>query len=365
MTFSDTKLTIAASVVGEIRAMAGTESQLDWGLQVDWLLNYLFAKGLSDGEISAVLSREIDRSRGSVFLPIDDYLLLLAWGKERLCAPHLGLDMAQGLQAHDLGIYGYLIKNSPSVQSLCETTEYYQPIFMRGMGFTFHTVGEELAVHWQIFRPDSEAARQDVEFSLAAFLRVLRLNLGRNVSPLRVNFRHSGQAPLERYRQIFGSDVYFEQSQNYLSFHADLLRCPLSDSDPTLLAILKEQADALLEQWGSQRSLVGQAKFLIATSLEDGNERAEGGMEMLANRLHTSSRTLNRRFSKEGTSYQRLREEVIVQTAKRALAGSDASITTIAGKLGYSESSAFVRAFKRLTGTTPNAYRSEARQKFS
>ena len=48
---------------------------------------------------------------------------------------------------------------------------------------------------------------------------------------------------------------------------------------------------------------------------------------------------------------------MLLEAAQQALIYSNASITLIAGKLGYSESSAFVRAFKRLTGYTPNGYR--------
>lgn len=341
--------------------MPDRENHSDWGLQVDWLLQYLLEHGVTQAEISPVLSRDIQISRGS-FLPIDDYLLLLAWGVDRLADPHLGLAISEQLQADHLGIYGYLIKNSPTVGALCEAAEDYQPIFMRGMGFVFVTTARQLEIQWHIYRPDSQGVKQDVEFTLAAFLRLLRLELGDTLSPLQVNFKHSGSQPLERYRQTFGSDVYFGAAHNSLVFGSDLLRVPLSDSDPKLLAILKEQANALLEQWESQHSLVGKAKFLIATSLDD--EHGLGGMEILANHLHITGRTLNRRFKKAGTSYQKLREEVIVETAKQALAGSDASITVIAGKLGYSESSAFVRSFKRLTGTTPSAYRSHARQSF-
>lgn len=340
--------------------MGGTENQSDWGLNAGWILHYLFEKSVSPAEVSAVLSRKIDPSSDSLFLPIDDYLSLFAWAAQRLKAPHLGLDIAQELQAQELGIYGYLLNNSPTVGDLCETAVRYQPIFMRGMGFTILTVAQQLEVRWNIYRPDSVGVKQDIEFSLAGFLRLLRLKLGDTLSPLRVNFKHSGSAPLDYYRRIFGSDVYFGQAQNSLVFSADLLRVPLSDGDPRLLTILKEQADTLMEQWESRRSLVGQARFLIATSLESADVSEDGGMEMLANRLHTTSRTLNRRFTKAGTSYQKLREEVIERAAKRALTESDASITMIAGKLGYSESSAFVRAFKRLTGTTPSAYRNQA-----
>lgn len=341
--------------------MSVRSSQSDWGLQVDWLMHYLLDWGVSHSEITTALSRDIDSSPRHLFLPIDDYLLLFAWAADRLDNPHLGLDIAQQLQGYELGIYGYLAKNSATVGNFCDTVERYQPIFMRGMGFTCLTTAQQLEVRWKISRPDSDGVRQDIEFTLAAFLKILRLKLGDNLRPLRVNFRGTGAEPLEHYRQVFDSDIYFEQAGDSLIFSSDLLQLPLSDSDPNLLAILKEQADVLLQKWKSQHDLVEQVKFLISTSLED----EVRGLEMLANRLHTTTRTLNRRLTNEGTSFQKLREEVIEETAKRALAESDAPITVIAGKLGYSESSAFVRVFKRMTGTTPSAYRSRAHRSSS
>ena len=338
--------------------MLGRGNQSNWGLQVDWLVQYLLACGVSHSEISTALSRDIDPLPRHLFLPIDDYLLLFAWAAVRLDNPHLGLDIAQQLQGDELGIYGYLVRNSATVGDFCDTAERYQPIFMRGMGFTCLTTDQQLVVRWKIYRPDGDGVRQDIEFTLAAFLRILRLKLGDNLRPLRVNFRGTGAEPLEHYRRVFDSDTYFEQADDSLTFSSDLLQVPLSDSDPHLLVILKDQADVLLQKWKSQGELVEQVKFLISTSLEDKNR----GLEMLANHLHTTTRTLNRRLASEGTSFHKLREEVIEEAAKRALAESDAPVTVIAGKLGYSESSAFIRVFKRLTGTTPGAYRSRARR---
>ena len=62
------------------------------------------------------------------------------------------------------------------------------------------------------------------------------------------------------------------------------------------------------------------------------------------------------------TSFRELRDDTILQVAKEALLDTDASITYIALKLGYSEASAFVRVFKRLAGASPLQFRKQARQ---
>ena len=113
-----------------------------------------------------------------------------------------------------------------------------------------------------------------------------------------------------------------------------------------------------MQKWQAKEDLVEQTKFLITTSLET----EDAGAEPLAKMLHMTTRTLNRHLRQHGTTYRKLREEVIVELAKQSLANTDASITVIGGKLGYTEASAFVRAFKRMAGTTPVAYRKKARQ---
>ena len=330
--------------------------QQTWGLLVHWLVDYMLQHGISFEEIKEAVGCDVS-DPAHCFLLIDDYLSLLGWSAKRLSAPHLGLDVADQVQPETFGILGYLLRNSRNVATLCDMVTRYQPLFMRGMKFSFRQYDELFEIQWEIFRSPSESVRQDVEFSLAAFLQTIRVGLGESIFPLKTRISHPCVEPIARYQKTFGPDVSFEQEKNCIIFSADVLEMPLNESDPVLLDILKNQADVMLQEWQDTESFVGQARLHIATSLEEEN----AGAETVANRLHITTRTLNRQLQREGTNYQRLREEVIVELAMQSLAESDASVTAIGGKLGYSESSAFVRAFKRMTGTTPVAYRKQAR----
>lgn len=323
-----------------------------WGLRGEFLIDYLLEHGVAVDEIAMLLGRNIGDAERN-FLPIDDYLTLFGWSAERLSAPHVGLDIAEQLSTRDIGIFGYLIRNSPTVAAFCDAVVRYQPLFMRGMEFSFKKLDGQFEIRWQIFRPPSESVRHDVELTLAGFLQLIQEGLGESLQPTKTLFSHACREPLERYRRAFGAEVHFEQEQNCLVFGAELLEMPLSRSDPKLLAVLKQQADISLQQWEAGESLAEQARFHIATTLES----EESGAEELARQMHITTRTLNRRLKQEGTNYRQLRQAVIEELAKRSLAETDASITSIGGKLGYSESSAFVRAFKRMTGETPVAYR--------
>lgn len=338
--------------------MTTVEHQANWGIHVEWLVDYLLRKGINLDEISTTVGHQIDDAT-QVYLPIDDYLNLFTWSAKRLSAPHLGLDIADEVQAESFGILGYLLKYAPTVDVYCEMLGRYQFVLMTGMKFSFRTTGRHFEVQWQIFWPPSEGTRHDIEFSLAAFVKVLQDALGDSIVPRKAFLSHAGEKPRDRYEKMFGPDVSFNQDQDCLFFSSDLLGMPLSDSDPRLLAILREHADTQLEQWKVNENLVEQAKFLITTSLET----QEAGAEALAKMLHITTRTLNRHLRQNGTNYKKLREEVIVELAKQSLANTNASLTTIGNKLGYTESSAFVRAFKRMTGTTPAVYRKNVRHK--
>ncbi|MBD1389123.1 AraC family transcriptional regulator ligand-binding domain-containing protein [Neiella sp. HB171785] len=332
--------------------MADIDQRTSWGIHAEWLVAYLIQEGVSLSEISAIVGEKISNP-DRVYLQIDDYLGLLGWSAKRLSSPHLGMDMAEQATAETFGTLGYLIKNSPNIAVFCEMLEQYQVILMTGMKFSFREIGGLFEVQWQIFRPPSESTRQDVEFSLAAFLNVSRDALGKPFNPKKVSFEHECQLPLKRYEDTFGTNIAFSQQRNSLYFNVEMLDTPLASRDLKLLDIVKSYADSKLSKWQLCDNLIEQAKFIISISLE-----TEGaGVDSVAQSLHVTARTLNRHLRKNGTNYKTIREEVIVALAKQALRESNSSITAIGSKLGYSESSSFVRAFKRLTGTTPVLFR--------
>ncbi len=85
--------------------------------------------------------------------------------------------------------------------------------------------------------------------------------------------------------------------------------------------------------------------------------KGETGLEHVAARLHVSSRTLQRRLSEHGTSYQELLDDVRVRLARAYLKDARLGVAEVAYLLGYSELRAFDRAFRRWTGLSPREFR--------
>jgi AraC-like DNA-binding protein len=123
--------------------------------------------------------------------------------------------------------------------------------------------------------------------------------------------------------------------------------------------VLTQQADKLLAGIHDEDALLQQVRLLIL----EGLDRGRADEASVATRLGVSVSTLKRRLKQGGCTYRQLRDGVVEEIAKSALSQTTVPISEIALRVGYSELSAFDRAFRRLTGMTPLEYRArEARR---
>ena len=131
---------------------------------------------------------------------------------------------------------------------------------------------------------------------------------------------------------------------------------PAVKADPRLLDLLRRYADELLARRGRRGDLVVRAERWILANLHTG----QVGAMQLARGLGMSGRTLARRLAEHGLTPARLVEELRQQLAKRYLAEERAfPLGRVTYLLGYSDLSAFTRAFRRWTGRPPAEWRAE------
>jgi AraC-like DNA-binding protein len=124
-------------------------------------------------------------------------------------------------------------------------------------------------------------------------------------------------------------------------------------ADPSLCALLDRHARELLARYPREDSLVERIRTLMKGELNGG----DASLEVVAERLGMSARTLQRKLQASGTSHQELLDEMRRDLAVRYLREPGMAVCEVAYLLGFSESSAFHRAFKRWTGTTPSEFR--------
>jgi AraC-like DNA-binding protein len=167
------------------------------------------------------------------------------------------------------------------------------------------------------------------------------------------NFTHPAPGHVEEYRPMFaGNPVHFEQPCTEMVLNAALLDKPVTQNEQSLGRFLRHPVLAMLTQQFDSASWTARVRKLLRKDLENMPE-----LDPVAATLDVHPQTLRRRLNKEGTSFSELKGQVRRDVALHYLGKQGLSIEEIAHRAGFSESSAFIRAFKGWTGVTPYTYR--------
>ncbi|TAM77964.1 AraC family transcriptional regulator [bacterium] len=190
------------------------------------------------------------------------------------------------------------------------------------------------------------------EYCFASLLSLARHGTGKHITPLRVEFVQP-RSHLNALKAHFGCPVAFGASHNAIVFHAEDARRPLVTRNSELLAMLAPQFDEELKQQRHEQSFVERVREAIQMRLT-GRRPA---IEDIADALHMSARTLQRRLQDEGSSFQRVLGEARRQLARCYLGNPRLELNEAAYLLGYEDANSFVRAFRAWEGTPPAHWR--------
>lgn len=280
---------------------------------------------------------------------------------------NLGLHFGEAFNVGNYGIVGYVLLNCPTLADVFEKYCRYTYLFCQGIpsqlsvsnGMAFFEC--HLSPHIIFQSGLLKESRYDAECTFASVLAAVKSLTGKELCPSMVAFRHAPPADLSEYQRIFKAELKFSMPFNRLVFNAAHLDWPVLSSNANLLSFFEQQADTMLEILNEAEGAMPVCKgncytqkvaYLIA-------ERLEGSIpkiDAIAADLAISTRHLQRELQAEGTSFQKLLDKTRKELALRYLKDPIFSIHDIAFLLGFSEPSAFNRAFKRWTGKTPRCY---------
>lgn len=324
------------------------------GMPADWLWCYLEKKGIDETEICEALGRVKDQLISETgVMPVEPYLQFLNWAAKRLHTPLLGAYLAREVAPSEFGLVGHLIANGPSLRESLDFMERYHCIFSPDFTFLFSYCADAGRCRYQEAEIANADSREDIDFGLGLVANLLQQYAGGNWYPLNCSFSYPAPENIVEHKAFFGESLSFSQPYNAIEFELELLDTPNPQADLSLLPILLNQANQLLDKLQTQIDIVHKVRLLVTTSLGYTTLSAEA----MANNLNVSVRHLHRLLSERGTTFRKIKEETVLQVAKEALTETNLSITEVAMKLNYSESSAFDRMFKKQAGMTPLQYR--------
>jgi len=271
--------------------------------------------------------------------------------------PHFGLLVGQQGGLHSLGLVGLLAKNSVDVATALQSLVGFFSAHSRGSVTRLEIDGDLAQLSFSVHQPDVEAVDQMCDGAVAMMLNMMRTLCGPGWRPIEARFEHRRPEDVRPFRRFFAAPLQFDTERSALVFSADWLQLRLPDTDAELVRLLHRQLDALQSEHAGD--FPEQVRRVLATALLTGH----AGADQVAALFAMHSRTLNRRLQAFGVSFQDLVDEGRFAIARRMLEHGSLDVSEIAAALDYADASAFTRAFRRWSGTTPAAWR--ARQSHS
>jgi AraC-like DNA-binding protein len=212
------------------------------------------------------------------------------------------------------------------------------------------------ALIWSIAAPVGPAT-QFTGHATAYLVRMLQAHRGRRWRPLRVLCAIPEPALAGRHRVGLGCPILFDAPLNAIEIAAADLRAEKADVDPRLHALLVTYAEALLAQ---QPAAPADLEDAVRLALRDGLALGRTDLDFVASRLRLSRRSLQRALAGRGLRFAGLRQAERLDLACVLLGHHAQPIGEIAARLGYAETAAFSRAFRRRFGVSPRSARRRA-----
>jgi AraC-like DNA-binding protein len=273
--------------------------------------------------------------------------------------PHFGLHVGAHVRPGTFHVLGHAALNCRTLGEAGSLMLRYQRLVSEGGVLTLRATGEGRAVLAYAPQPAPEAMDpHQIEAILAGLVTLARWLTSPAWSPRRATFAHPGRGgDLAEYRRVLGCEVVLDAAEHALELDPEQLAAPIPYADPGLLEIHRAHADRLLADLPASESTADYARHWLRHA-----DLASATEDALARSVHMSRRSFQRALQAEGSSWQALLDAARHERSLALLTRDDHTLEQIATRLGYSDVSSFVRAFRRWEGAPPRRHAREARR---
>ena len=267
-----------------------------------------------------------------------------------------GLHFGEHYNPKNVGPVTYLVLNSPTFAMGFETLARYLNAHNEGGQVSFVIKGDWAYLRHEVNDPSIESPRQFSEYSMAVGRNTIRLMAGSQWAPVEVQFAHPAPSDVAEYTRVFGAPASFGCPTNAFVIEREFVDRQVPAADEHLYPVLKRYLDRVLAEMPREDDLLASIRRAVGESLRDGDP----SLALVARKLAMGQRTLQRRLREQGVDFKWLVDDTRRRFSLNYLRERKHTLCDIACLLGYSEVSAFNRAFKRWTGSTPSDYRRRA-----
>lgn len=274
-------------------------------------------------------------------------------------ATTLPLRVGAAMRCDDYGAFGLAWKAATTLRGSFERAERYGRMLTSVALYEVEMADEGAYMHLHRDGERSLGMRLSNEATIASIASISQQVATKAFQPLSVYFKHPAPESITGHEAYFGCPVYFDSDRDALRVSLETLNTPNKLGDASISDFFDTHLEAELSKFEDDSSLDKRVRIQISQSLSEGVPTISD----VASHFGLSGRTLQRRLADRGYSYQTLVDESRRQLAKRLLRQTDYSLVEVAFMTGFSEQSAFTRAFKRWAGQTPRSFRIDSQLK--
>ena len=265
-----------------------------------------------------------------------------------------GIHAAEHIEWGHFDVVDYAIASAGDLASALRLFGRYFRILNSVSEYVLFETADGLRVErWMAGDETLVMPRHAAEFSLACTVLRMRQVSARDWVPAVVTLRHPPPSDAHEYRRLFGCDVRFGAPRDSFVVRRDDLATPMKAADPALAALVERHARDLHGRLPTAHASVDELRRVLARELAGGSPTIERSAAALGH----SRRSLQRRLAEEDATFSAVLDQLRRELAQSYLRSPEMSIGEIGFLLGYSDVTAFQRAFKSWTGFSPGAYR--------
>lgn len=315
------------------------------------LTDLAVSKGAREGELlaSAGITRE-ELNDVDNRIPFTKYVALMRASKELAHDPALALHYGETNDMANISVVGLIAYACETMlEAMAQLNRYGRLVVeFDGPKDRFRTESRDGGLWLVDGRENPNDFPELTESTLARAICGPR-RFGVTQLAKAVHVTHPAPSYRDEYERIYGCPVTFEARWNALLLDTKWMTHKIAVQPRYVFGILSEHADALIKELEDSKSTRGRVESLLVPILHKG----DASMDAIADKMGVSRQTLFRQLKAEGTTFEKVLDELRHQLALQYLRGRKVSVNETAYLVGFSEPAAFSRAFKRWTGVSP------------
>ncbi|MGI9293962.1 MAG: AraC family transcriptional regulator [Pseudomonadales bacterium] len=285
------------------------------------------------------------------FIPYDQYRQLLVEAVTITGCERFGLLMSKKLGPQSLGVVGFAMQQSTDVRAAFEVLARFLHLSDQHGIVTVEPEGEHFRIGYSLEDLDVPGSAQAIDVAAALGHNILKTLVGHDVKAIRYEFPYPQPEDLTAYQILNTPELVFDAERFGIVVDSACMKIPILNNDPRMASLLDEYMEMLATRSGNR--VTDKVELIIQDLLST----SDCTLEAVSDLFKVTPRALQHRLQREFTSFHEIVENVRKKTAVSCLRTSSMDLTNIALLLGYSDSSAFSRSFRRWYNQTPSQWR--------